>query len=280
VPQPLADEPSDSRKSHVAARQASRQRVEAFGNTDQGLVRPGNEDSFAVLHHLGLFVVADGMGGHAAGEVASRLTVDCVREAFENVEATWPSGRERPCRAPSAHLLVAGIQRAHRRIVEIARRDATKEGMGTTVAGLLVVEDRVLIAHVGDSRVYRLRGRQLVQLTEDHSLLNAFIQAGRWDPSKADAFPQPHAITRAVGVVDPDEEFQVDSRLDAPLPGDVYLLCSDGLTNMLDHTSLASTMLKYPDVTQATARLIEAANDRGGTDNITAVLVRWVGAHV
>jgi len=276
VPAPHVCETSASRESRVAARQPERFGVEAFGNTHRGLVRPGNEDSFAVLHHLGLFVVADGMGGHAAGEVASRLTVDCVREA---VEATRPSGRERPGRAPNTHLLVAGIQRAHGRIAEIARRDATKKGMGTTVAGLLVVEDRVLIAHVGDSRVYRLRGRQLVQLTEDHSLLNAFIQAGRWDPSKADAFPQPHVITRAVGVIDPDEDFQVDSRLDAPLPGDVYLICSDGLTNMLDHTSLASILLKYPDVTQATTRLIEAANERGGTDNITAVLVRWVGAH-
>ncbi len=264
--QQLAQEPGLARDSHVTARQPDRFCVEAFGNTDPGRVRAGNEDSFAVLHRLGLFVVADGMGGHAAGEVASRLAVECVRETFADVDGT------------GAEVLIAGVHRAHARIADLAQRDPKKAGMGTTFVGLLVVEGEMVIAHVGDSRVYRFRNEQLDQLTEDHSLLNACIKAGKWDPCEADVFPCPNIITRAVGVNDPDEAFQVDTCVVTPLPGDVYLLCSDGLTNMLDRTSLLSILLKYPDVTQATERLIEAANEQGGTDNITAVLVRWVGA--
>jgi protein phosphatase len=246
---------------------------EAFGLTDVGQIRDANEDSFAVLPRLGLFLLADGMGGAAAGEVASRMAIDSVREMFECIDTTWPSGADPPShRQPDSRLLIAGLERANSLIRNVARLDPKKRGMGTTFAGVLVVGDRILIAHVGDSRVYRLRGRQLHQMTEDHSLLNAMIRTGQWDPADADSFPKRNVITRAIGA---EEELDVDTRIDAPLPGDVYLLCSDGLSEMIQHDELASILLKHPDLTQAAARLIEAANDRGGYDNITAVLLRW-----
>ena len=251
-------------------------RIEAFGSSNIGRLRQGNEDSFAVLHHLGLFMVADGMGGAAAGEVASRMAIDCVREAFENPDMTWPAWVS--ARSPGgqeASLLVAGIQRANTHIFNISQRYPDKRGMGTTFAGLLALDDRLVIVHVGDSRVYRLRGRRLDLLTEDHSMLNAFIQAGMWDPEEADTFPHRNAITRAVGV---DDELEVDTRVDVPHPGDTYMLCSDGLHGVLDDRQLATVLLKEEDLTVAVARLIELANDNGGPDNVTVVLVRIAGS--
>jgi protein phosphatase len=180
VPQSLAPERDAARESHVAmnepprdshvaATRAPRMRVEVVGLTDAGLERSANEDNFSVLHDLGLFMVADGMGGHAAGEVASRLALDCIRSTFEDSDLTWPLSRA----TPSAELLAASIQRAHSAIARISLRDSTKRGMGTTFAGLLALDNRLVIAHVGDSRVYRLRGGRLDLLTEDHSLLSA-----------------------------------------------------------------------------------------------------------
>ena len=267
--------PPSPRESHVASTRSARLHVEAFGNTDTGLVREGNEDSFAVLPDLGLFMVADGVGGAAAGEVASRLTIDCVREAFENRDMTWPSTLGPPhAGSPDASVLVAGIQRANSHLLNISRSYADKAGMATTFTGLLVLRDRVVIAHVGDSRVYRLRGRRLDLLTEDHSLLNEFIRAGLWNPDEADAFPHPNAITRAVGT---DDTLEVDTRIDAPQPGDLYLICSDGLTGTVDDRRIASVLLSHGDLTVAVARLIDLANDNGGHDNITALLVRVIG---
>jgi serine/threonine protein phosphatase PrpC len=253
---------------------------EAFGLTDVGWCRPANEDDFAVLPELGLFMLADGMGGAACGDVASKMAIDSVREMFEgvdkswpSVDTTWPAAATPPShRLPSAQLLIAGIQRANGLILDAARRDPAKNGMGTTFAGILAVGGRIVIAHVGDSRVYRLRGRELSQMTEDHSLLNDLIRAGRWDPEEAESFPYRNVITRALGA---EEALDVDTRIDAPQAGDVYLLCSDGLSEMVRHAGLASILLKYSDLTHAAARLIEAANAHGGVDNITAVLVRW-----
>jgi protein phosphatase len=253
---------------------------EAFGLSDIGQSREVNEDSFAVLPQLGLFLLTDGMGGYAAGEVASKMVIDSVQDMFErvdptfpSVDTTWPAAVELPAhRLPSAHLMIGGVQRANSRILDAANRDPAKQGMGTTFVGLLAFRDRIVIAHVGDSRVYRLRGRELTQMTEDHSLLNDVIRAGMWDPEDADVFPHRNVITRAVGT---DEVLEVDTRIDSPLPGDVYLLCSDGLSEMVRHAELASILLENPDLTQAAARLVEKANDYGGFDNITVVLVRW-----
>ncbi len=270
VPEMETARPTTPRQSHVAPRHDARLRIEAFGNTDVGLVREGNEDSFAVLHQLGLYMVADGMGGAAAGEVASKIAIECVREAFEDPDVTWPAVAGERAQGMDASVLVAGIHRANVRIRNLAGRDSSKKGMGTTFAGLLALDDRLVIAHVGDSRVYRLRNRRLDLLTEDHSLLNACIQAGVWDPDSTEPFPRRNAITRAVGL---EDDLEVDTRIDAPWPGDIYLICSDGLHGMLNDSQIADVLLREHDLTLAVGRLIEEANDLGGHDNITAVLV-------
>lgn len=269
--QPLASIPPPS-SSGVSQRPASR--VAAFGDTHVGRVRQANEDSFLVAPDLGLFAVADGMGGAAAGAEASTLAIAHVREMFEQGDATWPwAAGQDVCRTPGPRLLMAGVHLANARIFTASQRDAEKRGMGTTFAGILTLQDRVVVAHVGDSRVYRLRGRQLDLLTEDHSLLNACIRAGTWSPDDADHFPSPHAITRAVGI---DAEVEVDIRLDASAPQDVYLICSDGLHGMLDRRELASILRRHAEPQEAVERLIERANELGGGDNVTAVVARIV----
>ena len=278
---PDASEPhaqeAPARESQVTRRRLHRLQVEAFGNTDTGRERDRNEDSFAVVHQHGLFMVADGVGGALAGDVASKMALECVREAFENTDMTWPMAAGDEHRAPGARLMHAGLQRANTRIRGVASCEPDKAGMGTTFAAVLALADRVVIMHVGDSRVYRLRGRRFEQLTEDHNLLNEFIHAGLWDPEDDVAnfpHPNPHAITRAVGG---EDELEVDARIDAPQRGDVYLVCSDGLYGMVDDRTLKSVLLQHQDLTLAVARLIELANENGGLDNITAVLVRITG---
>jgi PPM family protein phosphatase len=242
---------------------ASRQpRIEAFGLTDIGRVREHNEDAFAVLPHLGMFVIADGMGGRDGGEIASRMAVDSLREALENADPTVPRG---------VSQLVTGIELGNTRIFAAGEREPAQRGMGTTVISALVWGDRLGIAHVGDSRCYRLRGRQLDLLTEDHSLVNDHIRAGLLAPEKADSFPFRHIITRCVGT---RPTVEVEKRITRMEPGDMYLLCSDGLSGLVDHWELGAVLLEQRDLRRAAARLIERANALGGTDNITAVLLR------
>jgi PPM family protein phosphatase len=243
------------------------------GKTHRGLVRPTNQDRFGMFPELGLFVVADGMGGAAAGEVAAQMAVDLVSAPFTDLDVTWPGGSTVPD-GVGRELLVAAINYANNRIHGRAIQEFTCHGMGTTFAGILALEDRLVIAHVGDSRVYRFRDRQLDLLTEDHSLLNDFIRRGKWNPAEADVFPHRNIITRAVGA---DEELEVDTRIEELQPGDVYVICSDGLHGMVDHRQIASVLHKHQDLTVAAARLIDLANDKGGLDNITAVLVRVTG---
>jgi protein phosphatase len=239
--------------------------------TDVGRARERNEDSFAVYPHLGLFMVADGMGGHAGGEVASRMAIDNVREMFDDPDTTWPRGNVPPCRFPGATVLEAGIQLANARIFAASARDRALRKMGTTFVGALAWGDRMVIAHVGDSRCYRLRGRRLDLLTEDHSLVNDHIRAGILMPENAHLSPFRHAITRSVGS---HSEVHVEMRVDSTFPGDVYLLCSDGLSNVVEPPELTAILLEQRDLCRAASHLVERANDLGGPDNVTAVLVR------
>src|SRR5262249_55421439 len=149
-----------------------------------------------------------------------------------------------PCRVPSPRLLVAGIQRANERIFRAGSTDPAREGMGTTFAGVVAAGEQVAIAHVGDSRVYRLRDRRLDLMTEDHSLLNAFIRVGRLDPAHAQFFPYPNILTRALGT---DETVEVDTSVGVAMPGDIMLLCSDGLWGVVEHREIASILLKHRD---------------------------------
>jgi protein phosphatase len=251
-------------------------RIDAFGLSHPGRWRRTNEDSFAVLHHLGLFMVADGMGGAAAGEVASRMAVNAVRAVFQDPDLTWPHGL--PDRPPhvSLPLLKAGIEYANERIHAAAVESKAHAGMGTTIAALLALgEDRVALAHVGDSRIYGLRGRRFEQLTVDHSLVNALCQTGAMTRETADKSELRHVLSRAVGT---QAAVEVDARLVAAQPGDTFLLATDGLHGVVADETMAAILLREHDLTAAATRLVDCANELGGPDNISVVVVRMVGA--
>jgi protein phosphatase len=169
--------------------------------------------------------------------------------------------------------LITGIKLANLRIYESAQRDARQRGMGTTIVTMFAVEDGVYIAHVGDSRVYRIRDAQMEQLTEDHSLLNDYIKMKRLTPEEIANFPHKNVIVRALGMKD---TVKVDTRFEQPKKDDVYLLCSDGLSGPVSDSEALEIANTSPDLKTAASRLIERANANGGPDNITVVLCRWV----
>ena len=227
------------------------------GLTDTGRKRRRNEDSFVVAPPL--FGVADGMGGAQAGELASGLAAAAMREANSH-----GSGEQRV-----AEL----IQEANRRVHHRANTDASASGMGTTMTVALVEPDgRIVFGHVGDSRAYMLRGDRLEQLTDDHSLVAELVRRGELSPAEAEVHPQRSVITRALGT-DPDVD--IDTFDVAPQPGDVFLICSDGLSSFVDGGEIERIMAQHRDDLNAGAKaLIQAANRGGGDDNITAVLFR------
>ncbi|HZL19373.1 MAG TPA: Stp1/IreP family PP2C-type Ser/Thr phosphatase [Polyangia bacterium] len=247
--------------------------------TDVGKKRETNEDNFLVDKKLSLFVVADGMGGHASGEVASQLAVHEFRNAVD-------AGRDPVERFAKAEagvrpnevlsLLENAIQTAGQAIYHKGQAEPEKRGMGTTCSALLIAGDRGFIAHVGDSRIYMLRAGQVVQLTEDHSLVNELIRRGRvtketFETSQYKAYK--NAVTRAVGVYETVQGDTIDFEI---LPGDQFLLCSDGLHAYLDDARIIEA-LKGDDVKLLPKRFIDLANTGGGHDNITAIVVRVEG---
>jgi protein phosphatase len=233
--------------------------VTAVGRTDPGLKRANNEDAYAILEDHRLFVIADGMGRHAAGEVASKLCVDAITEAFRTANFGPPRTPALPRRAAK---LRGAIALANERVYREAQDNDQYAGMGTTVVGAYFSQNnqRVCVAHVGDSRCYRLRGAELTLLTMDHTLGNAGIQG-----------PSAQVLSRAVGI-EPDVE--VDVVVEAPFPGDIYLLCSDGLSRSTNDDAIRDTLRTASDLDQACAALIDKAKAGGGRDNITAILVR------
>ncbi len=222
-------------------------------STHPGRKRRHNEDAYVVEPPL--FAVADGMGGAKAGEIASSLAAAALTDSAED-----GTGQER---------VVALIQEANRRVFERARDDQSASGMGTTMTVAVVEDGRVVIGHVGDSRAYLLRGGELEQLTEDHSLVAELVRSGKLSPEEAEVHPQRSVITRAVGT-EPDvdvDAFAVDAQ-----PGDVFLICSDGLTDMVDRPTILDLVERHGDDLDAAAKaLVAAANKRGGDDNITVV---------
>lgn len=249
-------------------------RVRFAGETNIGLKRQHNEDSFFLPEEDRLAIVADGMGGHASGEVASKLAVDTVAEHFkatmEDAEITWPYKLDAGDRY-EANRLINGIKLANLKIYDRAQKDEHCHGMGTTVVASMFLDDKVLVGHVGDSRVYRFREGMLMQLTEDHSLLNDYIKMKKLGPDEAHKFPHKNVIVRALGM---KESVQVDLLADPHRVGDVYLMCSDGLSGMVDDAGLSYVLSSEPDLDAACERLIQAANRNGGIDNITCVLAR------
>lgn len=225
--------------------------------TDTGRIRQANED--AALTVDGLYAVADGMGGHQAGEVASHLALDTLAEAFD---------------AAGTEVLVAAVERANRTLVARAAEDPGLAGMGTTLCAMALVEvagrDTIAVVNVGDSRLYLLSDGDLHQITEDHSLVATLQRQGRITADEAAVHPQRNILTRALGI---DGQVLVDSWEITPVVGDRYLLCSDGLFNEVDDSRIAAVLRRLADPTEAARELVRLANEAGGRDNITCVVV-------
>ncbi|HWX75066.1 MAG TPA: Stp1/IreP family PP2C-type Ser/Thr phosphatase, partial [Solirubrobacteraceae bacterium] len=230
--------------------------AEQYAATDTGRQRRANED--ALLSRSPLFVVADGMGGAQAGEVASQTAVEAFKRGLGD--------------AAEPELALAELARqANSRIHELSHSHTEQAGMGTTLTALYVGEEDVAIAHVGDSRAYCLRDGELIRLTDDHSLVDELLRQGRLTPQEAEEHPQRSVITRALG---PEGTVEVDTRSFHARAGDVYLLCSDGLTTMVSEDELAQALREHENLRDAGEALIAKANAAGGRDNITVLLVR------
>lgn len=260
--------------------------VRVFGQTDVGQVREHNEDNFLIadltrktrsfeattVHTLGrsgaVFGVCDGMGGAAAGEVASQLAVDIIYDRLSQAKA--PRGREE-----LARRLVKAVQDAGLRIFGEARADRSRRGMGTTSTMSALIDDRLFLAQVGDSRAYLLRDAELTQITRDQSLVNQLIEAGQLTEEEAETFEHNNIILQALGtseVVQVDLTY-VDLRLD-----DTLMICSDGLSGMVRSEDICGVLTELEDPVEACAKLIALANEAGGHDNVTVVIVKFVGA--
>lgn len=230
--------------------------AEQYAVSDTGRQRRANEDS--LLARAPLFVVADGMGGAQAGEVASRIAVESFQQGLGDTAE------------PEAALAALALA-ANSHIHELSHANVEQAGMGTTLTALYVGEEEVSIAHVGDSRAYCLRDGELLRLTDDHSLVDELIRQGRLTPEEAVEHPQRSVITRALG---PEGTVEIDTRSYRARPGDVYLLCSDGLTTMVGEDVLAAELLAHPRLRDAGEALVRVANEAGGRDNITVLLLR------
>jgi serine/threonine protein phosphatase PrpC len=245
--------------------------ITSFGATDVGRKRQSNEDAFLVDDALGLYVVADGMGGHAAGEVASQEAVETIYgmvkqglRALPQIVGTLTNEHARS----ACRLLEGAVQAATYMVFALAELDRDKSGMGTTISALLSLGEYAVTAQVGDSRIYQVREGQVMQITEDHTLISWQLKQGLITPEEARRSPHRNVITRAVGNRD---YVEVDTGLIALMPGDRFLLCSDGLHGYLREDEIS--IVTFLGAEEAVGRFIEMANERGGKDNITAVLV-------
>lgn len=236
------------------------------GSTDIGNVRGQNQDAYAVGEFADgavWAVVCDGMGGAAGGSTASSTAVEIIAERIKN------SYRKDIKPRSVRNLLVSAIETANAVLFEMSREEETLAGMGTTVVAAVVTADTVYIAHAGDSRAYRLTGETLLQITRDHSVVQAMVENGELTPEQARLHPRKNVITRALGV---DESISVDFSEESIQPGDILLICTDGLSNFVETEEIQSIIKNSPQAECAQA-LIARANERGGGDNITAVAV-------
>lgn len=250
--------------------------MEAYGLTDVGRKRQHNEDSMLVDPSLGLYIVADGMGGHAAGEVASAKATEVVKQqisANRQVLKDLAQNATQQNRSNAAALVELAVQRACAEIYKQAVADPTKRGMGTTLVTLVLSGNKGVIGHVGDSRVYLVRNGQCHRLTEDHTLVAAQLKAGTISKEQAASSQYRNVITRAVGI---QESVQVDTLIVEAVPGDTFLLCSDGLHGYLNDDEVAPLVAAVPGK-DLPKKFITLANERGGKDNITAVVIQVGG---
>ncbi|HXV37318.1 MAG TPA: Stp1/IreP family PP2C-type Ser/Thr phosphatase [Myxococcota bacterium] len=236
--------------------------LRSAARSDVGSRRRVNEDCYAIAAEFGYFVVADGMGGHQAGQLASRLAAEAAVAALEALQGSAATLTEK---------LRCTVAAANREIYVAAQTKPEYAGMGTTLVSLLAAEGRIALAHVGDSRGYLIRGGRIRQLTDDHSVVGELVRRREITALAAREHPHRHVLTRAIGVrreVAPDLAELTSS------PGDLFVLCSDGLTGLVHDEEIAEIASAAPDLDLACGRLVDLANERGGDDNITVILVR------
>ncbi len=244
------------------------------GVTHVGRVRANNEDSHRIVAPLNLFVLSDGMGGEAHGEIASAIAVDTIVQhcsAPEDTEATLIFGDTPAAWSEKTKRLSSAVHLANKNIYESAQLHPEQQGMGATVTAVWINDSRLSLAHVGDSRAYLLRSGTLQQLTTDHSLVAEQVRRGILTPAEAERSEMQSVLLRALGA---HPEIEVDSEEHTLFPGDIVLLCSDGLTRMVTEPEVAGTLQAEPDPSKAAERLVELANDQGGADNVTVVIIR------
>ncbi len=251
-------------------------RIRYAGSTHVGMKRSHKEDNFFLLAEENLYVVADGMGGHSSGEVASQIAVEALANFFldtsRDPESTWPFKEDRST-TYEQNRLVTGVKLANRRVFETAQAEAGLRGMGTTIVGFFVGETGSYIVHVGDSRGYVLENGGIEQITEDHSLLNDYLKVHQLTPEEIENFPHKNVIVRALGM---KEEVTVDvHRLESKI-GQTFLMCSDGLSGMLSDAEILELVeAAEGDLEKGCQSLIAKANAAGGVDNVTVVLVSF-----
>jgi protein phosphatase len=250
-------------------------RVTAFGISDVGLQRETNEDTYRILDQYLLYLVADGMGGHQAGDVASKMAADTVVaffEATQQEDATWPFPID-PQLSLEENRLCSSIKLANKKIYDLSQSDRLLQGMGTTFVGMSLSADGSVsyLAHVGDSRAYRLRGGEMMLMTRDHSLVNDYLNIMPDMPAEAMEVVPRNVITRALGM---EDSVVVDIRREHVQPGDRYLLCSDGLSGQVPDERMREILLEHGEDLEAAGKaLIKEANDAGGDDNATVILI-------
>jgi len=241
-------------------------KIRAFGLTDVGRRRESNEDDFLLEPGRGVYAVADGMGGHAAGEIASRLAIETLQEVLQRND----TAAERMSVEDAAEWLRGAVVEANRRICDSIRLHEERRGMGTTVVALVHSGEDAVVGHVGDSRLYLLRGGELVRMTSDHSWVNEQVKLGLMDDDTAQRHPMRNIVTRALGS---RPDVLVDLTSLRIQPGDVLLLCSDGLNTMLADEQIHALVLAHRHDPEAACRaLVEQANRHGGDDNVTVVV--------
>jgi len=249
--------------------------ISSSASTDVGSVRKNNEDSIGAWPEMGLFVVADGMGGHKGGEMASGITIDVIHKHMKSsLESLNKIGEldEETGYTQESLILESALSLANETIRSTGESQPQYQNMGTTVVGLIFYDNRFTVAHVGDSRLYRIRENEIEQLTLDHSLIEDLIARGFYTPEEASKSLNKNVLLRALGA---EEDVKIDVLEDFALVGDIYVNCSDGLTNMVTDEQILKIVLdNQENLEQATQTLVDTANENGGKDNISVILAK------
>lgn len=251
-------------------------KLQIHGQTDVGSVRDHNEDAISYDENIGLAILADGMGGHRAGEMASAITVSTILETVNEKTKKLKAGEIDEETGYSVESLTVheAVTLANKNVHDSSQANAQYRGMGTTVVVTLFYDNRFTVAHVGDSRLYRLRDMELEQITRDHSLMQELIDRGFYTTEQARNSLNKNLVTRAIGI---DATVIIDIQEDITMVDDLYLLCSDGVTDMIEDDLIKAAMLdNFEDLEKAASEIIRLANEHGGKDNISALLVRPV----